>query len=130
MTAWPAHALHRCCRISRASIRGLCNCVAACHDDTRSDHQGQVQLETGDIEGHRRYGQKTIPRCRPQLLLHAMQEIAKIAMGNLHALRPPRRSRRVDDIGNAFRCAPIRLKPSPVGQCISGFRLQQSVSCQ
>ncbi len=106
----------------------IVQCLAARHDDTRSGHQGQVQLETGDIEGHRGYGQKTIPRCRPQLLLHAMQEIAKIAMRNLHALRPSRRSGGIEDIGNAFRCAQVRLKPVLAGQRISTLGLQQSVA--
>src|SRR3981081_1444250 len=102
--------------------------LAARHDDTRSNHQGQVQLETGDIEGHRSYGQTAISRCRPQMLRHAMQEIAKIAMRNLYALRPSRRSRRVEDISNAFRCTKVRLKPGSVEQRISTLGLQQSVA--
>src|SRR6202041_3158501 len=103
-------------------LRRIVRCLAARHHDTRSGHQRQVQLETGDIECHRGYGQKTILRCRPQLLLHAMQEIAKIAMRNLHALRPARRSRGVEHISNSFWCAEVRATLL-IGQRISEQRI-------
>src|SRR5260370_33876850 len=55
-----------------------------------------------------------------------MQEVAKIALRNLYALRPSRRSRGVEDISNAFWCAQVRLTPGPVEQRIPALGLQQS----
>src|SRR5437660_2709078 len=81
------------------------------HYQPRSIQQRPEQLPYRTVTTERRLLPHTVPLSQPKLLLHPLQPIADPTMRVHRSLRPPRRSRGVDHIG---QLPPIHHRPSHI----------------